>query len=749
MSESYPFLEYLKEDKSRYKHAKDCGYIDDDDLFLIGDSGGFLMNINYDDKFINTEEFTRSADYYIDNKNRGYTNFKVDSIPHRQFRKREQYRRKYGYKAPCLLKADGTIKEVRITGSHYNFLNYTRMEMLNDKSIKQGNTNTAEKFYSFPKFIDSQFWVHHIMEFAEKNGFNLLIDKTRRGGFSYMMAADSSNTVNNEPRKVVIHVANDSKYLTMRGGLTDFTINNLKFLEEKSPFKRGILSPKAEDFRLGYKLPNNVEADNSWHSSLLSVSAFNNPDCAIGKDAKKVKAEEVSTMEDFDEFMTVTAPTMRTGAYTTGILIAWGTATSGNMQTFELNFYNPRAFNFMPFENVWDKDARHEVCGFFKPYVWGLEGEYNGLKGVDENGNSNIEVSLEIARQERIKQKSQAKTYGDYIAYLGQYAISPSESFSNASENIFTSEELRQWCDRLKIDTDLHFYVDGMLVEDSTGTITFKSNERLRKENETVHDYIVGVPRKSNEQQYGCIRMWFPPEYEIETLDTGGIRKYIPKGRYSISYDPVGVDKDGEEVTTRHSHNSIGVWMNPCKANNFKQKLVAVFYGRHDKLEEDDRICYLLAKYYNCLESTNVEINRGETVSNFKKWRAIKYLGFEPLFIWDKTIKEKYSKDYGFSITEGIKKLEAIRLLKEMLYEQIGIDENGNPIRMFHKIYDYQTILELIKWNAKGNFDRVSQLLIRAIEYKGINSEAIVQYTDVELTEENIDENDILNREWF
>ena len=41
----YPFLQFINENKSHYKHAKDAGYIDDDDLFLIGDSGGFLMNI--------------------------------------------------------------------------------------------------------------------------------------------------------------------------------------------------------------------------------------------------------------------------------------------------------------------------------------------------------------------------------------------------------------------------------------------------------------------------------------------------------------------------------------------------------------------------------------------------------------------------------------------------------------------------------------------------------------------------------
>ena len=82
MVESYPFLDYINEDKSRYIKARDfridvndpkknshtvpdsywethdySTYVDDDDLFLVGESGGFLLNINSEDRFVNTELF--------------------------------------------------------------------------------------------------------------------------------------------------------------------------------------------------------------------------------------------------------------------------------------------------------------------------------------------------------------------------------------------------------------------------------------------------------------------------------------------------------------------------------------------------------------------------------------------------------------------------------------------------------------------------------------------------------------------
>lgn len=744
---SYPFLDYINEDKSHYQTAKDAGFIDDDDLFLIGNSGGFLLNIDPNNTFINTELFYEVADYY--RKYKKYTTFKPDSTLHKQFRKREQHRRKHGFVAPCLRTKDGTIKNVHITGSHYNFLNYTRIEQLDESTIKKGNTNVASKVYDFPKFIDAQYWTFKVMEFAEKNGFHLIIDKTRRGGFSYIMASDSANAVNGNSRKVVIHVAEDKKYLTMTGGLSDFAVSNLRAYEQNTPFVRGVFSPVKSDFKLGYKLPDGQEADNSWKSALLSVSAFNNPDCAIGKDAVKIKVEEISTMENFDKFMEVTEPAMRTGAYTTGCLMAWGTATSGNMQVFESNFYNPRAYNFMAFENVWDKDSRNEICGFFKPYCWGLQGEVKNTKGMDNDGNSNILVGLEIAKQERIKKKENAKTYSEYINYLGQYANMPSESFSNASENIFSSEELSAWEERLKNDTSLKFYTDGMLEQDANNKVVFKSNERLRLENKKVYDYIVGVPRRGHEDPHGCVRRWFAPE--TTTVLVNGIeRQMVPEGLYSITYDPVGVDKEKKEITNKHSHNSIKVWMNPHYLNGFKQKLVAVYYGRPDKLEDADKICLHLAMHYNCIRTTNVEVNRGETVSNFKKWGATKYLSFEPIFLWDASLKGKYSSTFGYNLSGGERKLECIRLTKEMLYEEIAKDEYGNPIRNFHRIYDYQTILELKKWSSVGNFDRVSELLLRGIEWKAANQKAMSQLTNtVDLTEDNLDKNDILSRDWF
>lgn len=746
----YPFLEYIEEpDKEKkYKKASDCGWYDPHNNFLIGDSGGFLLNIR-PGKFVNTELFNEAARTY--QATGKYTKFKVDSIPHRQFRRRECDRRRNGFSAPCWQNPDGSIEDVWITGGHYNFLNYTRMERTDESSvIVTEHGATAKKIYSFPSFIDAQFWTWQIIEFCRRNGLHLIIDKTRRGGFSYIMAADSSNQVNLSKHKVVIHVAADNKYLIKQGGLSDFAVNNLKFFEEKTPFKRGIYSPITDSFKLGYRMKNGVEADDSWSSSLLSVSANNNPDCAIGKDAVTIKVEELSTMQNFDEFMNVTEPTMTVGTRTTGTLMAWGTATAANMQIFEQNFYNPRAFGFMAFENVFDNDARNEVCGFFKSYAWGLEGEIDGVKGFDEDGNSNLRIGLKLAARERIEKKKTAKTFAEYLNYLGQRALFPAESFSSANENIFSSEALNKFEDKLRIDNSYKFYTDGELFEDGTKKIYFKSNARIRIENPDMktYDYIQGVPRRGNEDPHGCIRVWFAPEYEETYINDRLVRSILP-GTYVAVYDPVGIDKDKKEITDRHSHNSMFVIEMPRERNGFKPKLCAAYYGRTERLEEADEKFYRLCKWYNCIGTGLVEINRGETVSNFRKWKATRYLGYEPLYVWDSAVKEKVSTSYGYNIGSSSKKLDGLRLLKEFLYEVIGKNEFGEDIYVFERFLDYQTILELKKFNSEGNFDRISSLILLGIYWKSIDIKGKRELASRKKVTEDNDKTDIFNRQWF
>lgn len=233
----YPFfMYYMEEDKGKkYKHASDFGYKDPFDHFLIGESGGFLMNIDPNKRFVNTELLRPAAIAY--EKDGVYTKFAVDSMPYTNFRKQETLRRLVGFKAPCLMDTrTGEIEEVYITGEHYNFINYGRILKLDTKTLRvEEGKVTGRKIRGFPRFIDCQWWYFLIKQFCRDNGLFLINDKTRRGGFSYMEAIGSANFINLTPNRAVIHAASDNKFLIQSGGLSDFMKKQIIFYESNTP----------------------------------------------------------------------------------------------------------------------------------------------------------------------------------------------------------------------------------------------------------------------------------------------------------------------------------------------------------------------------------------------------------------------------------------------------------------------------------------------------------------------------------
>lgn len=90
------------------------------------------MDIEVGDKFVNTHLLHEMADFY--NANGKYTFYKEDSIPHRQLRKREEYRRSHGYEAPCFMR-NGEVRQLHISGDMYNYLNYIIIEQLDEKLL--------------------------------------------------------------------------------------------------------------------------------------------------------------------------------------------------------------------------------------------------------------------------------------------------------------------------------------------------------------------------------------------------------------------------------------------------------------------------------------------------------------------------------------------------------------------------------------------------------------------------------------
>lgn len=74
--------------------------------------------------------------------------------------------------------------------------------------------------------------------------------------------------------------------------------------------------------------------------------------------------------------------------------------------------------------------------------------------------------------------------------------------------------------------------------------------------------------------------------------------------------------------------------------------------------------------------------------------------------------EDLYNIPYGINIggrsVNSSKADDAMIGLKDFIYTKCSVTEDNEPIRVLHYIPDIALIKELLKYNKKGNFDRLS-----------------------------------------
>lgn len=719
-----PFIDYICEDKSDFVPLKNniCPFtnkpwIDLDDDFLVGLSGGILMKIDF--VFVNTGIFSRVADFY--DKHGCYCLDPDDSPNAIRFWQREMNRRMKGVRGKCKLyikdipaylacktqeERDQYLHYVRITGDHYNYLNYGRIERAPNaeerKALnKEGKfkVNTVE---GFPRFWDGDYWNFKIDELIANNSYNLCKAKARRKGFSYKRGSQAANTLNANKNVTVTLAADQMGYLTDKGATSYMVKVNLDWFEDKTYWKRGYLSENFEKgIELGYKKSKEGQKAFGFRSKLISVAIGKNESAAVGKKAIETDFEEAGKCPNLQKALDVMRSNSESGALRIGTIRVYGTGgTKGaNWEAFSNCFYNPAKNDMLPMENIWDQNSRHTTCGFFFPQIWDYE-------PYIEDGNSLLFASW---RDDYDKKKYAEKNMdaSEYNIFVGQRANSPNEAFTNTQENIFHSPELTNHINRIKYDTSAQFYEDGWyIIED--GSIKFITRPDCIKRDlfgkSKFHEYITDVPHTSKTDVHGCIREFYSP-----IPNNGNL--------YFISYDPYRVDKLKDEVSTKNSLASFQVWMRVNNTTPYPGKrLVASYCGRLDTMEEVDRLVLYACLRWNA--KVLYEAGTGELVTNFKKWGYRDRLLKDPSSYINRSIKGPDVSSYGIVIGDGDIKLEGMRMVRDFLYEVVGKTNEDTPIYRFEQIFDVSFLLELDRFIFGRNADRLSSAIVAMFEFR-------------------------------
>lgn len=722
-----PFIDYLCEDKSKYPKASEgISYItnkplyDPDDDFLLGNSGGILMNINF--IVINIERLSRSADTFDEYGT--YCDYDPSTPAYESFWQRETSRRKKGviikaklyYKdIPKFFDKDTTdeerdllLKPMRITGAHYTYLNYGRIERTPNarerEKLKREGAEHVETVMGFPRYWDGDYWNFKIDEFIANNKFHLTKAKARRKGFSYKRGSQAANTINLFPNVTVTLAADQLAYLTDKGATTFMAKKCLDHFEEHTFWRRGYISEAIDDILLGYRVSTKGLKNFGWMSNLYSVACGKNESAAVGKKAIEIDFEEAGKFPNLQKALDVTLSNTESGAISVGTIRVYGTGgTKGaNWAAFSKAFYNPKMNKMLCMENVWDINKRHEVCGFFFPQVWDCE-------PYVERGNSIIFTAYAWDKQDKENHfhNNDSETH---IIYKAQRANTPAEAFINTTENMFASPELNLHVSDLINDNATRFFQDGWIVVNDLGDANraefIPRAECIKRDifgKGKFHEFVNQVPHGSRDDTHGCVRMYYRPFL---------VNGEVPKDLYFVSVDAYKVDKAQKDVTDKHSLYSAQVWMRSNTITPYPNQklLVCEYIGRLDTMEQNDIVTMGMCLMYNA--ECCPEAGTGETVSNFIKYKLRRYLMLDPTNMNSRKLVNPNNNDYGIVIGDGDKKYNGLRMLKEFIYEPLSYTDEGNPIRRLKFIGSVRLLLECQRFTAEGNFDHISAAIV-------------------------------------
>jgi hypothetical protein len=591
----------------------------------------------------------------------------------------EKHRCLYGYTVD-----EGTEDEFKVTGFHYFYLNYCPIDRAIDETLPDG-TIQSRRERTFPSFYDGDWDYFNEIDRARVENKHMIVLKARRKGYSYKagsMLARNYFFIRNSKNFVF---AAQKEYL-IGDGLLSKAWEFLSFIDDNTAWTQPRLRDREMSKMSGYKKKvNGVDIEMGMKSQIIGVSLKDAPDKVRGKAGELVFFEEAGSFPGLLKAWEVTMPTMRQGSKTLGMMVAFGTGgTEGaDFEAMEEIFYNPAAYDCMDYDNIWDEGSMGTRCGYFIPIQTNLDGF------IDKDGNSLAAKAIEYEGQARDKKKgaADAKSLDQYIA---EHPFSPQEATLQVTANLFDVASLQEQYNKIRAN-DLHSIgTVGDLYHDTSGKVIFKPNPSNKQ--------VLRYPHRREDNNSGSIVLYESPYKNSE--------QQTPHNLYILCHDPYGQSQAADST-------SLGACYVIKRPNNLSRPddmIVASYVGRPNSSDEYNRNLFLLADYYGC--KIGFENDRGEIIAYAKRYRKLHKLQEEFEMLDKKELQSRTVKrQYGMHMTEARKRQGEI-YIRDWLITVRSTDETGKQLLNLHKIYDPALLTELIKFNHKGNFDRVMALMI-------------------------------------
>lgn len=616
-----------------------------------------------------------------------------------------------------------SVGDLSITGYHYWYLNFSPILRIADEALIGASGRSVRKTKDFPAFWDGDytyFWVQEIARngISEEKynsldlpveiklldgGHHLAVLKARGKGFSYKHGSMLARNYHLLRESKGFAMASEKEYLTKDGLLTK-AWDYISFIDENTPWRQPRLIDQTIHKMSGYK--RNIagtDVERGMKSQIMGVSLKDDVEKARGKRGELIFFEEAGKLPGLKKAWEVTRPSVEDGSFTAGQIIAFGTGgeEGENIEGLEEIFYNPEAYNAIALNNQWDEGADGTSCSFFFPDYWNFPGF------MDTDGNSNVEATTEYLEEQRRKKKK-APDPSALSQYVAEHPFTPAEATTQTSTNIFPIAELQAHLNTIRARGLESYGVAGNLYYSDKG-VKFRPNDKAKP--------IIKYPHSKNQDLSGAVVV-----YQTPYRDADG---QVPKNMYIACHDPYAHDQS----TDMSSLGSVHILKRTNRVDqSFNDCVVASYTGRPKTQDEYNRVMFMLAEYYGC--KIAFENNRGNVVEYAKRMKQLHMLEeqFDVITNTDRSgfKKPTVNRKFGIHMTTQ-RKEQAEIYVRDWLNEVVGSDQDGNTKLRLHNLFNVPLIQELIKFNKKGNFDRVSALFIGMYYLKELHSRKVVE----------------------
>ena len=367
--------------------------------------------------------FCEMANIY--NSNKKYTNFPEGTKPWHDLWNREVERMNNGY----------TVGKYRITGDNYYYLNYYRMEVVDENAI-----SGAGRYYSFPKFLSKQYEWFHYLEMAEILRLNAVALKGRGVGWSEMTAATSVRPYTTKPAyRVVLTAFDDTKLTSLKrkcwyqlDWLNTNTNGGLRHVRQKI---------NNDDTKRASKISRDG-TESGWMSEIHTIVA-DKPGKIRGDRTDRLIYEEAGSNPILSASWIQGDSLVELGGQHFGTKIGLGTGGDDmNLGGLADAFKNPRSFKVLPFKNYDTYDGKPELTAFFLPsHKFALVSKYLDSRGVTNH----------IEFKKYYEEYRKSLTGQKYLDECAEHCFVPEEALAKTGANVFDSELISQQMVNIKI----------------------------------------------------------------------------------------------------------------------------------------------------------------------------------------------------------------------------------------------------------------------------------------------------------